>query len=113
MQNRAEKQVETTEKSISVDLLIEIAETLAALVDKENALIENGDVARVAALQDDKESLTRAYRHSIRDIALDRTLLDAAGEDKLRQLRAAASALESRALKQAGFINQPQTRADS
>lgn len=95
-----------------VRTLIALTEELADIIGRENELLASRRPKEIAPLQHDKARLAAAYAQSIRQIAVDRSLVAGAGDALIERLRDITQSFEERAEAQKALLDGARRAAE-
>ena len=95
---------EPTTAEARVRALIDLTESLSALVAQENDILATRRPRDLAPLQAEKSRLAAAYAGAIRDVARDRTAVAGAGSPLIEKLRELTKTFEGCALRQQALL---------
>lgn len=96
---------ETIAAEARVRALIDLTESLSAIVAQENAILATRRPRDLEPLQAEKARLAAAYARSIRDIAADRGNIAGASAPLIEQLRELTKTFEGRAMRQQALLD--------
>lgn len=96
-----------------VKALIALTEELTSIFVQENESLKTRRPGAIAPLQSDKARLAGAYAQSIRQIAKDRGLVDAAGDELLADLKEITRTFEQRVAEQRALLGGAQKASES
>ena len=95
---------EPTTAEARVRALIDLTESLSALVAQENDILATRRPRDLAPLQAEKARLAAAYAGAIRDVARDRAAVAGAGSPLIEKLRELTKTFEGCALRQQALL---------